>query len=162
MVMQGYYRMPEETAKVFTEDGWFRTGDLGWIDSEYYLYLNGRAKNMIVTAGGKNVYPEEIENAFQLYYNEIEQLTVRSYIEEKENNGEMIEALVYPADDLYKKLNVMRGTNEAIDPIYQAIEEIVNKINKTLQPFQHITRIKILDEPLEMTTTRKVKRNFDS
>ena len=80
MVMQGYYRLPEETAAVFTEDGWFRTGDLGWIDSENYLYLAGRAKNMIVTEGGKNVFPEEIENAFQLYYAELEQITVRGYV----------------------------------------------------------------------------------
>ncbi len=54
MVMQGYYKMPEETAKVFTEDGWLKTGDLGWLDDECYLYLCGRAKNMIVTEGGKN------------------------------------------------------------------------------------------------------------
>ena len=67
MVMQGYYNMPEETAAVFTDDGWFKTGDLGRLDSECYLYLAGRAKNMIVTEGGKNVFPEEIENAFQLF-----------------------------------------------------------------------------------------------
>ncbi len=108
MVMKGYYRMPEETAKVLSEDGWLRTGDLGWIDDEYYLYLCGRAKNMIVTEGGKNVYPEEIENAFQLYYNDIEQLTVQGYIMDRETESEGIEALVYPADDLLKRLGVAR------------------------------------------------------
>ena len=66
MVMQGYYKMPEETAKVFTKDGWFKTGDLGWLDKENYVMLSGRSKNMIVTEGGKNVYPEEIEDSFQL------------------------------------------------------------------------------------------------
>ena len=76
MIMQGYYNMPEETAKVLSADGWFRTGDIGWLDDEKYLYLCGRAKNLIVTSGGKNVYPEEIENAFQMYYNDIEQITV--------------------------------------------------------------------------------------
>lgn len=162
MVMQGYYRLPEETAAVFTEDGWFRTGDLGWIDSENYLYLAGRAKNMIVTGGGKNVFPEEIENAFQLYYAELEQITVRGYVTGKGSTDEKIEALVYPADDLLKKLNVMRGTNEAVDPVYQAVEEIVGKVNKTLQPYQRISRITILDEPLEMTTTRKVKRTYNN
>lgn len=162
MVMQGYYRMPEETKAVFTDDGWFRTGDLGWIDSENYLYLCGRAKNMIVTDGGKNVYPEEIENAFQLFYNDIEQITVQGYIGKKGDRSERIEALVYPADDLFKKFNVMPGTNEAVDPVYQAVEEIVDRVNKTLQPYQRISRITILDEPLEMTTTRKVKRNYVS
>lgn len=162
MVMQGYYRMPEETKDVFTDDGWFRTGDLGWIDAENYLYLCGRAKNMIVTDGGKNVYPEEIENAFQLYYNEIEQITVQGFVSGKGDRSERIEALVYPADDLFKQFNVMRGTNEAVDPVYQAVEEIVDKVNKTLQPYQRISRITILAEPLEMTTTRKVKRNYAS
>jgi long-chain acyl-CoA synthetase len=162
MVMQGYYRMPEETAEVFTEDGWFRTGDLGWIDAENYLYLCGRAKNMIVTDGGKNVYPEEIENAFQLYYNDIEQITVRGYVAGKGDKNERIEALVYPAEELFKKYNVMRGTNEAVDPVYQAVEDIVSRVNKTLQPYQRISRITILDDPLEMTTTRKVKRTYNN
>ena len=67
--------MEEETAKVFTPDGFFKTGDLGNLDSEGYLILAGRVKNMIVTEGGKNVYPEEIENAFQLF-TDIAQITV--------------------------------------------------------------------------------------
>jgi len=160
MVMKGYFNMPEETAKVFTEDGWFRTGDLGWIDDEYYLYLCGRAKNMIVTEGGKNVYPEEIENAFQLYYNDIEQITVRGYVMDAATKSEGIEALVYPAEDLFKRLDVMRGTPEAEDPVRQAVEEIVDRVNRALQPYQRISRVTLLAEPLEMTTTRKVKRNF--
>jgi len=57
MVMRGYYKMPKETAEVFTEDGWFKTGDLGYLDEENYLYLTGRAKNLIVTEGGKNGVP---------------------------------------------------------------------------------------------------------
>ncbi|HOT62036.1 MAG TPA: AMP-binding protein, partial [Treponemataceae bacterium] len=160
MVMKGYFNMPEETAKVFTEDGWFRTGDLGWIDDEYYLYLCGRAKNMIVTEGGKNVYPEEIENAFQLYYNDIEQITVRGYVMDAATKSEGIEALVYPAEDLFKRLDMMRGTPEAEDPVRQAVEEIVDRVNRALQPYQRISRVTLLAEPLEMTTTRKVKRNF--
>ncbi len=160
MVMKGYYNMPEETKAVFTEDGWFKTGDLGWIDDEYYLYLCGRAKNMIVTEGGKNVYPEEIENAFQLYYNDIEQITVQGYIMDKETKSEGIEALVYPADDLLKRLNVMRGTPESVDPARQSVEDIVDRVNKGLQPYQRVSRVTILSEPLEMTTTRKVKRVY--
>lgn len=161
MVMLGYYNMPEETAEVFTDDGWFKTGDLGWIDDEYYLYLCGRAKNMIVTEGGKNVYPEEIENSFQLYFNSIEQLTVRGYVIDATTKSEAIEALVYPADELLKTLNVMRGTPESVDAVRLAIEEIVAKVNKTLQPYQRIEKVTIIPEPLEMTTTRKVKRNYN-
>ncbi|OQA63822.1 MAG: Long-chain-fatty-acid--CoA ligase [Spirochaetes bacterium ADurb.Bin269] len=160
MVMLGYYKMPEETAKVFTDDGWFKTGDLGWIDEENYVYLCGRAKNMIVTEGGKNVYPEEIENAFQLYYNEIEQITVQGYIMDKETKSEGIEALVYPTDDFYKRLNVMRGAPEGEDAMRSALDEIIDKVNKTFQPYQRISKLTILAEPLEMTTTRKVKRTY--
>lgn len=155
MVMQGYYNMPEETAEVLSPDGWLKTGDLGWIDDEGYLYLCGRAKNLIVTAGGKNVFPEEIENMFQLYYNEIEQITAAGYQAEE---GEEVEALVYPADELYKKLNMTRGTSEDDAAVQKEIDSIIETVNKKLLPYQRITKTTYLSEPLEMTTTKKVKR----
>ena len=159
MVMQGYYNMSEETAAVFTDDGWFKTGDLGKLDSENYLYLAGRAKNMIVTEGGKNVFPEEIENAFQLE-NDIDQITVQGYVMDSSTKSEGIEALVYPSDDLFKRLNITRGTKESTDIVYSEINQIVEKINKTEAPYARISKITILDSPLEMTTTKKVKRNY--
>lgn len=116
MVFKGYYNMPEETAKVFTEDGFFRTGDIGRLDKEGYLVLCGRAKNMIVTDGGKNVYPEEIENAFQLE-TDIAQITVSGYVEDKESKAEKIEALVYPSDDLFAKLNLKREEDPEPDEV---------------------------------------------
>ena len=158
MIMQGYYNMPEETAEVLSEDGWFRTGDIGWIDDEKYLYLCGRAKNLIVTAGGKNVYPEEIENAFQMYYNDIEQITVKGYHPAHDLTSEEIEALVYPTDELYKTLNLDRGTPAGDSAVYKRIETIVEIVNKELLPYQRITKTTLLDKPLEMTTTKKVKR----
>ncbi|WP_307771072.1 AMP-binding protein [uncultured Treponema sp.] len=161
MVMQGYYKMSEETAKVFTEDGWFKTGDLGWIDDENYLMLSGRVKNMIVTEGGKNVYPEEIEDAFQLE-TDIQQITVQGYIADTEHQSEELEALVYPSDDLYSRLNIKREdcSEEELSSIKKAVSEIVDKINKKLQPYQRITKVTVLEQPLEMTTTMKVKRNY--
>lgn len=161
MVMQGYYKMSEETAKVFTEDGWFKTGDLGWIDDENYLMLSGRVKNMIVTEGGKNVYPEEIEDAFQLE-TDIQQITVQGYIADTEHQSEELEALVYPSDDLYSRLNIKREdcSEEELSSIKKAVIEIVDKINKKLQPYQRITKVTVLEQPLEMTTTMKVKRNY--
>lgn len=160
MVMQGYYKMPEETAKVFTEDGFFKTGDLGHLDDEHYLMLNGRSKNLIVTEGGKNVYPEEIEDAFQLYY-DVEQIMVRGFIANAETKSEAIEALIYPADDLFKRLGVERAEATADDKVkvYNEIKAVVDKVNKTLQPYARISKITILDKMLEMTTTRKIKRN---
>ena len=161
MVTQGYYNMPEETAALFTEDGWLRTGDLGRIDNENYVYLSGRAKNLIVTEGGKNVFPEEIENAFQLY-NEIEQITVQGYVMDAKAKAEGVEALVYPSDSLMKDLDVERESKDETNKkkISDVIKGIVDKVNKTLQSYARISKITILDKPLEMTTSKKVKRNY--
>ncbi|MDR3284299.1 MAG: AMP-binding protein [Treponema sp.] len=159
MVMQGYYNLPEDTKAVFTEDGWFKTGDLGTLDSERYLYLYGRAKNMIVTEGGKNVYPEEIENAFQLF-TDIEQITIRGYIAEKSTKSEGIEALVYPSDDLLKRLGINREDKNCSKAVLPAIREIIDRVNKIMPSYSKISSILILDKALEMTTTKKVKRNF--
>lgn len=159
MVMKGYYNMPAETAEVFTEDGWFKTGDLGKLDSEGYLYLAGRAKNLIVTEGGKNVYPEEIENQFQLI-TDIEQITVQGYIMDETTKSEGIEALIYPSDELFNRLRIQRGDMEGTTVVKETVEGIVAEVNKKLQPYARISRITILEEALEMTTTKKVKRTY--
>ena len=159
MVMEGYYKMPDETAAVFTEDGFFKTGDLGRLDSEGYLYLAGRAKNMIVTEGGKNVYPEEIENQFQLV-TDIEQITVQGYIMDEATKSEGIEALIYPSDELFNRLQLLRGDLESADLVKETVDGLVAEVNRRLQPYSRISRTTILDEPLEMTTTKKVKRTY--
>lgn len=157
MVMKGYYKRPDETDKVFTYDGWFKTGDLGYLDSEKYLYLSGRAKNMIVTEGGKNVYPEEIENAFQLY-DEIEQVLVCGYDLDAKMKKEGIEVQLLPSTDFFnaeaKKLK--KQINKA--DIEKRLKTIVETVNGTLQTYQRITKVTILTEALEMTTTKKIKR----
>jgi long-chain acyl-CoA synthetase len=153
MVMKGYYNMPEETAEIFTEDGYLKTGDLGYMDSENYLYLTGRAKNTIVTEGGKNVYPEEIENEFQLF-EEVEQVLIRGFVD-KETRTETIEAMVYPNPEF-------KGENGAAlskEQMKTRIDRIVAEVNQRLLPYQRIERITILDEPMEMTTTKKIKRS---
>lgn len=157
MVFKGYYNMEEETAKVFTPDGFFKTGDLGNLDSEGYLILAGRVKNMIVTEGGKNVYPEEIENAFQLF-TDIAQITVRGYIADKATKSEQIEALVYASDDLFARLSINREASPLDESVKSEIEKIISKVNKELQPYARISKITMLEQPLEMTTTQKVKR----
>jgi long-chain acyl-CoA synthetase len=153
MVMKGYYNMPDETADSFTPDGYLKTGDLGYMDNENYLYLTGRAKNMIVTEGGKNVYPEEIENEFQLY-EEIEQILIRGYVQDKKMKSEAIEALVYPNPEFKDDKGAVPSAEETKD----RIEQIISEVNQRLQPYQKIDRIEILDKPMEMTTTKKIKR----
>lgn len=159
MVFKGYYKMPEATREVFTEDGFFKTGDLGWLDDEGFLMLSGRAKNLIVTAGGKNVYPEEIENAFQLF-SDVNQITVQAYVEDEKSKDEEIEALIYVSDDVYARLGLERKNNEQNEQVFKIIKEIVDKVNKTQQPYARISKITLLEQPLEMTTTQKVKRNY--
>jgi long-chain acyl-CoA synthetase len=159
MVMKGYYNMPEETAKIMTDDGFLKTGDIGKLDSEHYLMLCGRAKNIIVTSGGKNVYPEEIEDSFQLC-NDIQQITVQGYIADEKTKSEEIEALVYPADSVYEKLNVSRNDSYSSDDVLEIIQNDVDAVNHTLQPYARIAKVTILEQPLEMTTTMKVKRNY--
>ena len=154
VVMKGYFNMPDETVASFTEDGCLKTGDLGYMDSENYLYLTGRAKNMIVTEGGKNVYPEEIENEFQLF-EEIEQILVRGFVLDKKMKSEGIEALVYPNPE-FKDVN---GTAPTKDVMRARIDQIIAEVNQRLLPYQRIARNTMLDEPMEMTTTKKIKRD---
>ncbi len=156
MVMQGYYNMPEETAEVFTDDGYFKTGDIGYLDSENYLYLTGRAKNLIVTEGGKNVYPEEIENNFQLY-DEVEQIMVRGYQDDPHKKVEQIEALIYPNQELFEQ-QLQRG-EAGRKAIEERVNAIVAEVNHEMTPYQRINRVELLDEPMEMTTTKKIKRH---
>ena len=159
MVMKGYYNMPQETADVFTEDGWFKTGDLGRLDGEGYLMLSGRAKNIIVTEGGKNVFPEEIENAFTLF-EDIEQITIQGYVENADTKSEAIEALIYPSDTLFARFNINRGDKAASEKVRSVLSEIISRVNKNQPPYAKISKITILEKPLEMTTTKKVKRSY--
>jgi len=154
MVMKGYYNMPTETTETFTADGYLKTGDLGYMDSENYLYLTGRGKNMIVTEGGKNVYPEEIENEFQLY-EEIERILIRGYVQDKKTKSETIEALIYPNPEFKNEKGAVPSVSETKD----RIDAIISEVNQRLQSYQKIDRVVILDKPMEMTTTKKIKRS---
>jgi long-chain acyl-CoA synthetase len=157
MVMRGYYKNPEATAEVFTPDGWFKTGDIGYKDSDDYVYLTGRAKNLIVTEGGKNVYPEEIENRFQLYA-EVEQVLVRGYVLDKKQHSEGIEALVYPNKEWFEQASSKADSGIENGDIEGRIKHVVDEINADMLPYQRISRLTVLEEPLEMTTTKKIKR----
>jgi long-chain acyl-CoA synthetase len=157
MVMKGYYKNEAATREVFTEDGWFRTGDVGRMDREGYVYLSGRAKNLIVTEGGKNVYPEEIENAFQLYP-EVEQILVRGYVADAAMKTEGIEALVYPSRDFFEAEAKKAGKAFSFAEAQARIKAIVEEVNARLLPYQRIARSFVIEKPLEMTSTKKVKR----
>ena len=151
-ITSGYYKDRENTEKLFDENGYMKTGDLAIVDKDGYFILKGRAKNIIVTEGGKNVYPEEIEDAFQTCAN-IEQILVRGYQQKKDVPCEAIEAVIYPSPDYYKEKNMDKAAVTA------DIEETVKLVNKSLVGYKKIEKITILDQPMDMTTTKKIKRN---
>ncbi len=158
MVMQGYYNNPEATSEVLYPDGWLNTGDVGHLDSNNYLYLTGRAKNVIVTEGGKNVFPEEIEDHFQLY-NEIDQICVLSYVADAKTRSEGIRALIYPAEKYRSEVAKEKSDAvEAAKAIQSRMEEIVAEVNKDLQAYKKISKVTVVGEPMEMTSTKKIKR----
>ncbi len=146
----GYYKDEKNTKELFTEDGFLKTGDLGYLDSDNYLYLKGRAKNIIVTEGGKNVFPEEIEDMFQLYA-PVNQILIRGYQEKKNVPAECIEAVVFPDETYFKENDV---------PIQETIDDIIKSVNKELSGYKKITKTTIIDKPMVMTSTQKIKRNL--
>lgn len=149
-VMQGYYKNSEATSEVLDPvELWLNTGDIGHIDENKYLYLTGRAKSVIVTEGGKNVYPEEIEDKFQLY-TEIEQLCIIAYLKDPSRHIEGVRLLVQP-DQAF----IEGKTNQEIQ---NRMEEIVKEVNATLQSYKRIDMVTVVDEPLPITSTKKVKR----
>lgn len=141
-LLMGYYKNPEETAKVFTRDGWFKTGDIGEITEDGELFIKGRIKNLIILSNGENVSPEEIERA---YADEplIKELMV--YSEENE-----IAASFYPDFEFAEK--------NGITEIETEIRKIVDKINLSFESTREISRVYIRETPFERTTSGKIIR----
>ena len=140
-VMQGYYKMPEETAETLV-DGWLRTGDLGYVDEDGFVYLTGRKKNLIITKNGENVSPEEIEN--KIGENRfVEEILVR------ESEG-VIEAEIFPDYEYVKKKHVK--------DIQKKLQEIIDAYNETAPAYKKVYRLKVRETEFEKTTSKKIKR----
>ncbi|MCL2007269.1 MAG: AMP-binding protein [Treponema sp.] len=153
-VMLGYYNNPEATAEVITSDGWLLTGDLGYKDDEGYVYINGRQKNLIVSSGGKNVYPEEIEAHFGGSQLVSEVLVVGR--KEKEFGGEQIFAVVVPN---YENLAVEHpGKGDDDDFIKTLIKKEIEQINRGLAGYKKIAGFAIQKEPFEKNAQQKIRR----
>jgi long-chain acyl-CoA synthetase len=157
MVMQGYYKNKKATDEIFTEDGWLKTGDAGYIDDEQYVYLTGRKKSLIVTEGGKNVFPEEIEDQFQLF-EEVEQILVAGYITDKKTHSEGIQAFIYPSETYVKSVKEKHGEAQSAQVIKERVDAIISEVNKRNSGYKHISRVTVVDEPMPMTSTKKIKR----
>ncbi len=148
-VMLGYYNNPEATADAFTDDGWFRTGDVGYMDADEYVYITGRMKNVIVLENGKNVFPEEIEE----YLGNIETISECAVIGRQSGETVTLVALVYPDMTKYPE-----GTS--LKAMQKDIEAAILAMNKTLPTYKQVKKVEARDIPFEKTTSRKIKRHL--
>ena len=140
-VMQGYYKMPEETADTLV-DGWLRTGDLGYVDDDGYVFLTGRKKNLIITKNGENVSPEELENRLG-QHRLVQEVLVR------ESEG-VIEAEIFPDYEYAKK--------KKIRDLAETLQGIIDEYNQGAPVYKRIYRLKIRETEFEKTPSKKIKR----
>lgn len=147
-VMLGYYKDPERTRSVFTDDGWFRTNDLATVDDKGRYYIKGRLNNMILGPSGENIYPEEIENVINNMEDVSESLVM-------ERDGRLV-ALVQLND------NIIDWNQEGEDQFFEKLEArkqaILNYVNKHVNKFSKIKEVEVMKEPFEKTATQKIRR----
>lgn len=155
-LMLGYYEDEEATKEaIFEENGerWFRSGDIGYMDNEGFLYITGRSKNVIVTQNGKNIYPEEIELMLSKH-TEIKECMV--YGKEVEGEKELIiTAKVIPN---YEVIEEKYGKDLSEDEIYKIIWNKIKEVNKELTSYKAIKKLEIKHDEFVKTTTMKIKR----
>ena len=161
--LQGYYKNEEATAAVFTEDGWFRTGDLGYIDEEGFLFIKGRLKNMIVGPSGENIYPEEIESVLNTHVFVSESVVT-------EEDGRLIalvhfdsEAIEHLKDELIEKWEITRDEwNQKLSEWEARKEElkqdVLKYVNSKVNRFSRITKVVEEEQEFEKTPSKKIRR----
>lgn len=158
MVMLGYYNDPEETAKVLSEDGWFKTGDLGTVDEKGHYRISGRIKNVIVTKNGKNIYPEEVE--FHLNKSPLISESLVVGIESEENDDILVAAKIFPnLEEITKELKKQSPTVEEIKGV---IRNVVRDVNKKLPSYKAIKSFDIRETEFVKTTTQKIRRHAEN
>ena len=151
-VMLGYYENEEATKEVL-KDGWFYTGDLGYIDKKGFLFITGRQKDMIVLKNGKKVFPEELETLVNRIY-EVEESFVFGMPEEDDPSKIKVAIkVVYNKDKVKEKYGEISK-----DDLYKKIWAQIKEVNKTLPPYKYIKHMILTDKPLIKTTTQKIKR----
>ncbi len=151
-VMLGYYNMPELTEEV-KRDGWFYTGDLGYLDADGFLHITGRKKNVIVTANGKNVFPEELEtylcrNPF------VAEAVVVGVMNEKKKDLDVV-ALIYPSRAHFEEIYGKTYTDEQVNA---ELTRAVDAVNATVQSYKRMVRFVVVAEEFPKNTSRKIKR----
>lgn len=141
-IMTGYYKNPEATADVLGSDGWLKTGDLGTIDKDNFIYIKGRSKTMILSSSGQNIYPEEIEQI----------LNNNTYVSESlivERSGKL-HALIFPDADTIKDVPENKMDN--------LMKNVIDNLNKRLPKYSQVSNFTIMDEEFQKTPKRSIKR----
>lgn len=151
MVFSGYYKNPEATKDAFTDDGWFRSGDLGRIDKDGHLFIVGRAKDVIVLPSGKNVHPEDLEVHY-LKAPEVEELAIIGVADESEARAgaEKLIAVVIPDFEYLKQAKIANSK--------EAVRYALDNLGRELPEYQRVRDYIVRAEPLPRTATRKIKR----
>ena len=155
-LMLGYYEDEEATNEVIDEQGYFHSGDIGYMDDDGYLYITGRCKNVIVTQNGKNIYPEEIELMLGDIPEIKESMVYGKQDTEKKNDKELIiTAKVIPNYDEIEKIH---GKNLTDEQVHDIIWEKIKEVNRKLTSYKAIKKLEIKKDEFEKTTTMKIKR----
>ena len=151
--MKGYYKEPEMTKEVLSPEGWFKTGDLGTLDSNNYLFIKGRLKNMIVGASGENIYPEEIEQIINNFGFVVESLVVQQ-------KGKLVAMVHINREELEKKYQNMKTdmTRQFEDKVDEVLNELQEYVNQQVNKFSQIQKVVLQPVPFQTTATLKIKR----
>ena len=149
-IMQGYWSDPEVTDQTFTDDGWLKTGDLGFIDHLGNLHIKGRSKSVIVLANGENVYPEAIEHKLNTYSFVVESLVIE--------NRNMLEAWIYPDYEFIDAETTGQSRQQRHEYISAELDRIRKEVNEQLSSTSRLSRVLERREPFIKTATHKIKR----
>jgi len=156
-IMMGYYNNKKATDEVI-RDGWFHTGDIGYLDKDRYLFITGRIKSIIVTQTGKNIYPEELEDLL-IKSPWIKEVLVIPRIEPKTKKEEVC-ALIYPDYELLEKYSIGKKITLTEEQVQGIFKDEVRKVNDNLPIYKKITQFEIREEEFPKTTTLKIKRHM--
>jgi long-chain acyl-CoA synthetase len=151
-VMRGYYKDKEKTKEVLDDDGWFHTGDLGYLDDDGYLYISGRSKNMILGSNGENIYPEQIESIINEH-----ELVLDSLMLQKDKKLIAKIHLDYEKlDELYHGEKI--GSDKMLEKINEILEEMREDVNSRISSFSRMSKFEEQREPFIKTPTKKINR----
>ena len=151
-VMKGYYKDPESTMASFTEDGWFRTKDLGYLDKAGYLYIKGRKDNMILSSNGENIYPEDIESIINEFDLVLESLVI-------ERKGKLVAKVHFNYDEIKESEHILgEGSANLTDKVTRVKRDLLLYVNDRVNRSSKLSEVVEQPVPFEKTATQKIKR----